>query len=186
MTLAEIIEDKRAETVTETVVRRWIGGGYGIPGAIHSDNGGKFTGKEMISVAENLNVTLTTTAGRTPYQNGQNERGHAVVDRMMESMMEENPSMDEELVLHWSVNAKNSLQMQDGFSSYQLVFGCNPALPSNLDNKPPALEGKTSSELFAQHLNALHVAREAHMKVESDHKLQKALRHNVRATGDVK
>ena len=38
----------------------------------------------MICVAENVNVLVTTTAGQTPYKNGQNERGHFVVDRKME------------------------------------------------------------------------------------------------------
>ena len=65
-----------------------------------------------------------------------------MVDLMMKKLLEENPQMDEELTLYWTMNAKNSLQMFSGFSSYQLVFGCNPALPSNLVNNLLALEGK--------------------------------------------
>ena len=186
LTLAEIIPNKKAMTVSEAIVRRWVGGGHGAPAGIHSDNGGEFTGSELISVAENLNCTLTTTAGRTPFQNGINERGHAVVDRMMTIILEGNPQMSEEVALHWACNAKNCLQMYSGLSSYQLVYGKNPDLPSNLVNNAPALEGRTNSELFAENLTALHAAREAHLKAESDMRLKKALRHNVRATGDIK
>ena len=185
-TLAEIIEDKHPSSVTEAIVRKWVGGGYGSPSIIHSDGGGEFTGESLVNVAENLNCMVTVTAGRTPFQNGINERGHAVCDRMMEIIREDNPLLDEDLALFWAVNAKNCLQMWNGFSSYQLVFGRNPAIPSNLLNNPPALEGRTISEGFADHLAALHSARQAFMQIESDQKLRKALRHNVRCKDEEK
>ena len=186
LTVAEIIENKKPKTVAEVIIRRWVGSGYGAPATIHSDNGKEFTGQELVKVAEYINAMATTTAGYTPYQNGLNERGHSVVDRMMELMMESEPKLDEEICLYWAVNAKNCLQMWQGLSSYQLVFGKNPELPSNLNSNPPGLEGKTTSELFADQLTAMHLAREAFIKIESDGKLKKALRHNVRPTGDIK
>ena len=126
LTLGELIPNKKAETVAGVVVRRWVGSGYGRPRGIHTDGGGEFTGKDLINVAENLNCTLTVTAGCTPYQNGVNERNHAVADHMLESILEDNPTMPEDIALYWACNAKNSLQMHSGFSSYQLVFGTNP------------------------------------------------------------
>ena len=186
LTLAEIIPNKYPRIVAEVLVRKWIGGGFPGPATLHSDNGGEFTGKDLISVAENINAMVTTTAGRTPYQNGQNERGHFVVDRKMELMIEETPELDEEIALYWACHAKNSLEMFSGFSSFQLVFGCNPSLPSNLVNQLPGLEGKTTSELFAKQLTAMHLAREMHIKVESENKLRKALKYNVRPCGGEK
>ena len=186
LTVAEIIENKKPKTVAEVIIRRWVGSGYGTPAAIHSDNGKEFTGQELVKVAEYINAMATTTAGYTPYQNGLNERGHSVVDRMMELMMESEPKLDKEICLYWAVNAKNCLQMWQGLSSYQLVFGKNPELPSNVNSNPPGLEGKTTSELFADQLTAMNLAREAFIKIESDGRLKKALRHNVRPTGDQK
>ena len=186
LTLGEIIENKECETVTCAIMKRWVGGGYPAPTTIHSDNGGEFSGKDMINLAENLNANVTTTAAYSPFQNGVNERGHAVVDCMMTIMMEENKELDEEVALFWSCYAKNSLHMFSGFSSFQLVFGRNPPLPCNITNQPPALENKRASEAFSQHLTALHAAREAFTKVESDERLRRALRHNIRPTGDVK
>ena len=186
LTLAEMIKDKKAITIAEVVMRRWVGSGYPLPACLHSDNSGEFTGSMMISLAENLNCQVTTSAGRTPYQNGINERGHAVVDRMMEIIIEDNREITEEMALYWACYAKNSLQMHTGFSLFQLVFSANPVIPSNMINSPPALEGKMTSKIFARQLTALHAARQAHTKVEADEKLRKALRHNIRPMGELK
>ena len=40
LTLGEIIANKKAETVAEVVMRRWIGSGYPCQATFHSDNGG--------------------------------------------------------------------------------------------------------------------------------------------------
>ena len=56
-------------------------------------------------------------------------------------------------------HGKNSMQNVYGFSPNQLVFGTNPNLPNIMTEGLPALEGKTSSEVFADHMNALHASR---------------------------
>ena len=71
--------------------------------------------------------------------------------------------------------------MWNGFSSHQLVFGKNPNLPGIMSDKLPALEGMTSSEIFAQHLNALHEARRAYIQTEANEWTRRALRTKVRA-----
>ena len=58
--------------------------------------------------------------------------------------------LDWEASLGWAISAKNSLQSVHGFSPFQLVFGRNPNLPNILEDKPPALEGTTSSEIVAK------------------------------------
>ena len=65
-----------------------------------------------------------------------------------------------EIALAWAVNAKNSLHNVYGYSPNQLVFGRNSNLPSVINDKPPALEGTTSSEVVAKNLNALHDVHE--------------------------
>ena len=79
---------------------------------------------------------------------------------------------------------ENSLQMWNGFSSFQLVLGQNPNLPNIMTDGLPALHGTTSSEILEKHLNALHTARKAYIKCEADERIGRALRHQVRAVED--
>ena len=88
-------------------------------------------------------------------------------------------------LLSWANMARNSLQMWNGYSSHQLVFGEDPNLPNIMSNTLPALEGTTSSEVFAQHLNALHGARNAFIQTEADERIRRTLRNKVRASKQV-
>ena len=91
-----------------------------------------------------------------------------------------------ETALAWAVNAKNSLQNIYGFSPYQLVFGRNPTLPSVFTDKLPALEGVTSSQLVADHLNAMHAMRREFVRLESCEKVRRALRSKVRSHAKIR
>ena len=62
----------------------------------------------------------------------------------------------------------------------QLAFGHNPNLPFCLNDKPPALEGTTSSEVVAKILIALHAACKACIENDTSEKLRRALRHKIR------
>ena len=85
-----------------------------------------------------------------------------------------------ENALVWAISAKNALHNSLGYSSNQLVFGRNPNLPSVLTTKPPALRTSTTSQLIADHLNALHVARQAFIQSEASKKLKTALQRQTR------
>ena len=61
-----------------------------------------------------------------------------------------------------------------------MVFGKNPNLPSALTDEPPALENVTSSQVVADHLNAISAARKAFLEAESFDKLKKALARKIR------
>ena len=84
------------------------------------------------------------------------------------------------VALAWAVSAKNSLANVYGYSPNQLVFGRNPNFPSVLTDDLPALHGSTSSELIADHLNALHSARKHFVQSEASSKLRQALRRKTR------
>ena len=47
-------------------------------------------------------------------------------------------------------------------------------------DKPLALEGKTTSATFAEHINALHSARRAYISAESSERVRRALRYKIR------
>ena len=61
-----------------------------------------------------------------------------------------------------------------------------PNVPTVESNKPPALEGKTTNEIVACNLNAMHAARQAFIKSVSAEQLRRALRHQTRTYSDVK
>ena len=79
----------------------------------------------------------------------------------------------------WAVHAKNSLINIHGFSPYQLVFGRNPNIPGNSNNKLPALSPETSSKIVATQINSLRAARRAFIKAESSDRIARALRGKV-------
>ena len=106
---------------------------------------------------------------------------HAVTDRMLLKLQEENEKTDRQILLSWVNMARKTLQMWNGLSSHQLIFGKNPSLPGIMTDRLPALKGSTSSETFAQHLNALHDARRAYIQTETDERIRRPLHGKVRA-----
>ena len=113
------------------------------------------------------------------------ERHNAVLGMAVSKVMKD-VNCQLEVAVAWSVSAKNCLKNVYGFSPNQLVFRRNPNYPSNFDNQLPALEGKTSSQIVAENLNAIHSARKEFIKNESYEKLRRAMQHNIRTSQDTK
>ena len=107
-----------------------------------------------------------------------------MVDGCLEKIVEDNPDTPIDMALAWAVNAKNSLQMWSENSSYQLVFGQNSNIPSVMIDKPPALEGSSTSEAFAKHMKTLCTARQAFVQKESSEKIRRALRSKIRVSSE--
>ena len=171
---------KLTSLVVEKILSRWVAV-FGTPGRIWSDLGGEFNSEEMKEMGEILNVELGTAAGMAPWMNGLCERNHQITDFCLEKILYENPHMNPEMALIWATSAKNTLQMNNGFSSHQLVFGKNPKLPSALTDSLPALEATTSSESIAEHIKAMHTARRAFIASESHECIRRAMSHKVRS-----
>ena len=121
-TVSVFINRKKPSDVIDALMQRWIAV-FGTMGSIMTDNGGEFSSDEMREVASILNVRLITTATDSPFQNGLCERVHSVIDIMVLKFMEENKKSERQTLLSWANMARNSLQMWNGFSSHQLVFG---------------------------------------------------------------
>jgi hypothetical protein len=66
------------------------------------------------------------------------------------------------------------------FHPISLFFGYNPTYPSVLNRNPPALENRTTSQMVADNLNAVHSARIEFLKSENSEKIRRSLRHQVR------
>ncbi|XP_057310466.1 uncharacterized protein LOC130648431 [Hydractinia symbiolongicarpus] len=181
-TLATVIRSKLPSVIIDKTMQLWIGNGFGVPGRLLADNGGEFANEEYRDMCDNLNIEVLNIAACSPWQNGLCERNHAIVDDCLRKILDENPKLSLEVGLVWALNSKNSLHMNSGHSSYQLVFGRNPNLPSVLNANPPALEGVTVSHVFAKHINALHNAGKAFIEAEASERVRRALRHQIRST----
>ncbi len=120
--ISVFIQRKKPSEVIDKIMLCWVGAGFGVMEAILSDNGGEFSSEEMRGVCSVLNVETCTTAAESPFQNGLCERNHAVTDTMLLKLEEQCPDTSLEVLLSWANMAKNSLQMWNGFSSYQLKF----------------------------------------------------------------
>ena len=176
--VAAVLKNKESCEIVSHVFKYWVSY-FGAPRSFLTDNGREFDNMEFREMAQNLNSIVRTTAAFSPWSNGLNERHNGILGEMVKKTLEDvHCSMD--IALGWSVSAKNSLANVNGFSANQLVFGYNPNMPSVLVNRPPALEGQSTSEVVARNLNAMHAARQAFIKSESSEKLQRALRHQTR------
>ena len=161
----------------------WVGI-YGAPEVgVYTDNGGEFNSQIFRDMAENLNMSVKTTAGYSPWSNGIVERHNATLTETLKKMMEDS-DLSWETAICWAVNAKNSLLSVHGFSPYQIVYGRNPNLPSVIVNKPPALEGETMCSFMGKHLTGLHEGRKAFISSESSEKIRRALRKQIRPSGE--
>ena len=178
-----VIHSKRKEVIVDKILKHCIAT-FGHPHKFLTDNGGEFCNDEFISLCENFNIRVCTTAAESPWSNGLVERHNGILGLMVPKVIE-NSNCSLETSLAWSVSAKNSLANVHGYSSNQLVFGKNPNYPNVLEDKLPALEASTCSEIVAKNLNALHFARQQFIQKESSDRLRRALHHNVRTYSDI-
>ena len=144
---------------------------------LHSDRG-EFTNKELTEMAEYFNIKKTATVASSPNQNGVNKRNHAVVDIMMTKMMDADSSLDPEVALCWSLNAKNSLKSYQEFCPFQLVFRHSPSLPMVQMAGPPGL-GEVSMTKGWRNISILYIMQEAFIECESDRIVKEALKKRV-------
>ena len=183
-TVGEIIKNKQPETIVDTIMRHWIKY-FGTMEGMISDNGGEFRSNLMMEVTSQLGVFHHTTGAEAPWQNGSNERNHAVCDSMLHGVLNDHPEMSLNTALAWACTAKNTLSNVYGYSPYQLVLGQNPRLPNIIEDPPPAWEVKSMSKKLTDHLTALHATRKEFIKTESCEKLKKALKHRIRTSDTV-
>ena len=153
------------------------------PNKFMADNGGEFCNAEYVDLCENFNIEIQTSAVEIPFSNGMIERHHAVLAQTV-LKTKEDTNCSWALILAGGLNAKNSLQVFGSYSAYQLAIGRNPPFPNVIDNKLPALKEKPSCKIIAETLDAMHKAREAFIKYESNNNISKAIRSQVRTCHD--
>ena len=103
---------------------------------------------------ELLNIEDMTTAAYSPWQ-----KGHQVIDAMLEVMQKGHPDYPLDMLLVRASMVKNTMYDHHGYTPNQLVYGTNSTLTNVLLEGLPAMEGKTYSEVLAMHINSLPAAR---------------------------
>ena len=83
---------------------------------IHSDRGSEFLNEELAAVCDYFGVRMSATPAYTPNANGLNERGHSIVDRMMDKILTADSNIKPEVALGWAFTACNSLDNVNGIS----------------------------------------------------------------------
>ena len=126
-------------------------------------NGREFANEKYSDMCEKLNIEVLKTGADSPFQNGLCERNHAVVDGMLEKLLEDDPNLDHGISLASAVSVKKALAMNNGFSPIQLVTGKNPTVPSVLT----ALEARSVSKAFSERVTAALNARAAFLEVDA-------------------
>ena len=175
---AKIVPSKRQETIVSAICSGWISL-FGSPKRFMADNGGEFVNKEYTEMCEQFNIQIQNSAAESPFSNGMVERHHQVLTEML-IKTKEDCKCSYKIALCWALNAKNSMQMNGGYSSYQLLLGKNPSLPNVIDNELPAMEKTSISAVLEKNLQAMRKAREEFVKAESSNKIKRALRSQVR------
>ena len=177
-----VIHNKKPDTIIKGIFECWIKF-LGVPRKFLSDNGGEFRNEEFNDMADNLNIHVMTTPAEAPWCNGMVEKHNHIIGVMLEKLWEDG-HRDLKQNLAWCLNAKNSMENNNGFTPYQLAIGTNPILPNNFNSKLPALEGVTNSEVVANQLQLMHKCRKAFTLAESSERLRRALRCNIRTYTD--
>ncbi len=93
LTVSVFLKHKKPCEVIDKILMHWVGAGYGLMGAILSDNGEEFSSDESKEVASVLNMILLTTAAESPFQNGLCEREHSITDNMLTKLIKDCPNI---------------------------------------------------------------------------------------------
>ena len=115
---AAVVCWKRKEEIVDTFIKHWIAI-FGAPGILLSDNDGQFNNSLFLHMAEQVTITLKTTAAKSPRSNGMVVRHNGISAKTIKKLiLDSNNKYSMDAVIAWAVNAKNS----------QLVFGHKSAI----------------------------------------------------------
>ena len=171
---ASYIDNKTSKEVATKLFRTWYGHGLPRIKVCKSDNGSEFIGHAFQMMSRLFNTHNVRTVPYHPASNGQVERVHAVIDGIMERLLEGHPSLDEESALVWALSSYNAATMSTGFSPNQLVFGVtNTDVDITEYNVMDCTENPLDkAHRFMEDFQIRRDAREAHLKVKNCLKLK--------------
>ena len=144
------------------------------------------TSEQLADFCNGQGITGHQTAAEAHWQLGKVERHGQWFQRILLKVLDEvRPTTQEEheTCLTQVASAKNSLMMEVGASPYQLVFGRNPRVPSDVlqEHANPAASDACEQDSLMQRANSVRqAARRAMVEVQDDRALRAALRARPR------
>ena len=148
------------------------------------DNGGEFVNADFLEMAEQLGIDLKTTAAKPAWYNGVVKTQSFVIEDTLDKILADT-SINYDTEEARAINAKNSLQNINGYSSYRVVIDGNPQVPSALSDDLPVLSSKSTYQIIKDNLQALYRAREKFLACESSVRIQRALTHHIKAIREI-
>ena len=76
--VACVVKNKESSEILDGLFKYWIGY-FGPPSKILSDNGREFDNSQFREMAQQMNISLHSTAAQSPWSNGINERHNAIL-----------------------------------------------------------------------------------------------------------
>ena len=167
--VAYVTKDQKAKTVARCLYEDFIAV-FGAPSRLMSDQGANFLSEVIRELCKLLAVQRCRTTPYHAQSNGQVERLHQTLMRMIGKLDKEKKS-DWPNHLAEIVQAYNSTRSAvTGYSPFYLMFGRRPRLP--LDFYFPTIRGRTGSKRVPEYVAAvhdhLHAAFEAARRSQDD------------------
>jgi len=153
---------------------------YGIPGRIHSDQGGAFESRLVKELCQLLQMKKSRT---TPYH----PEGNAVTERLNRTLLNMLGTLPPQLKLDWKSHVATMVHAYNcaphtatGFSPYYLMFGRHPHLPIDAAMGITRVESTTPhhyvSSLRSRLLQSYDLARRSSASSKARHKQLKDVR----------
>ena len=105
----------------------------------------EFQNEEMKRLIDRFQIEMSGTMAESHWSNGVCEKMIGMVKEGLQKVKGKE-NVTRQMAMMWTVAAKNSLGMRDGFSPNQLVFGRNPNLPNLMprENMPNSLDKESN------------------------------------------
>ena len=142
------IPNKETATVAMTLIERYISV-FGIPEAIHSDNGKEFVSKLWQEMMDLLQITKTSTPNYNPQSNSV-ERYHRTLNSMLRVMMSRDETEWGRYLPAATLAYNTKVHSSTGLTPYFAMFGRECRLP--IDLIVPSPEDKNTS--IGEHVRA--------------------------------
>ena len=175
------LHTKNADDLADSISNQWISI-FGCPKVFICGGGAD---KEIRVAAQVFNIPVIITGTESHWSKVTCEKNNQVLVEMLDKIRcEVDCSLSVALV--WATSAKNSLPNIRGFSPAQLVFGCNPLLPSVSNNLPPAMSETSYSDAITSHLKFMKTARESHVNAGLSGRARRTISQKTLPHSDVK
>ena len=129
---------------------------FGIPDSIHSDCGSQFTSNLFKEVGKLLGIKITNTTGYHPASNGQIERVHRDLNKILVAIQQDSPESWDLCLPQALFALRSSYHEAIGMTPYQALFGRDPSAP--LD----AIFGDPNGDNYMRNLKSTEIGR--HLK----------------------